>query len=211
MKIVVKVGGSLVFSDNGADAKYLGKLIPVLESVKNKHQLIVSIGGGRYLRNYMRYISMNDKDREEIYIQLLYANVLLLSKMLKMKPLRTIDEIDEKTTGVIGGIAPGRSTDANAAIAASIIKADMLVKMTNVDGIYDKDPKKYKDTKLFTKIKFSELKPKERTGPVDYGVLDPLCIETIKKHKIKSFVISGENPENLLKAIKGQQLGTLIS
>ena len=210
MKIVVKVGGSLVFSDSGADSKYLEKLIPVLSEIKNKHQLIVSIGGGKYLRNYMRSIGMNDKDREEIYIQLLHANVLLLSKLLKMKPIKTINEINTKTSGVIGGIIPGRSTDANAAIAASIIGADKIVKMTNVDGIYDKDPKKYKDTKLFTKIKFSELKPMENTGPVDYGVLDPLCIETIKKHKIKSFVISGEDPKNLLKVIKGERVGTLI-
>ncbi len=217
MKIVIKVGGSLVFPDGGADYSYLKQLIPVLSQVRDKHQLIVAIGGGKYLRNYMKNINQNsdvisvtNKDREEIYIQLLYANVLLLSTLLKMKPIRKITEVKKNTSGIIGGIIPGRNTDANAALCAAKIKADLLIKITNVDGVYDKDPNKFKDTKIFRIIKFSDLRANDNVSPVNYGVLDPISVETIKKNKIKTILMNGNKPENLLKAINGEHIGTLI-
>ncbi len=217
MKLVVKVGGSLVFLDGGADYAYLKRLIPVLSEIKKRHQVIISIGGGKYLRNYMKNInensdgiSVSNTEREEIYIQLLYANVLLLSKLLKMKPIEKISEVKKNTSGIIGGIIPGRNTDANAAICAAKIKADLLVKITNVDGIYDKDPNKFKDAKLMNTIKFSELKADDNVSPVNYGVIDPISVETIKKNKIKTVLMNGNKPENLLKVINGEHIGTLI-
>ena len=217
MRIVIKVGGSLVFPDGGVDYVYLKRLIPVLSEIKNKHQLIISIGGGKYLRNYMKNIdensdgiSVSNTEKEEIYIQLLYVNVLLLSKLLKMKPLIKISEIKENTSGIIGGIVPGRNTDANAALAAKKIKADLLIKITNVDGIYDKDPNNYKDAKIMKTIKFADLKANDNVSPVNYGVLDPISVDTIKKNKIKTVLMNGNKPENLLKVINGDRIGTLI-
>ena len=210
MKIVVKVGGSLVFHDGGADSNYLKKLIPVLEKVRDEHQLIIAIGGGKYLRNYMKDIKMDNKNIEEIYIQLLYANVLLFSKLLRMKPITKLSEIKKNTSGIIGGIAPGRCTDANAAECAVRINADLLVKITNVDGIYDNDPNKFQDAVRFEKINFSELKSLDKTSPVNYGILDPISVEIIKKYKIKTVVMHGSEPENLFKIIKGERIGTLI-
>ncbi|MBI4162284.1 MAG: hypothetical protein HY513_01260 [Candidatus Aenigmarchaeota archaeon] len=216
MKFVIKVGGSLVFPEGGADHNYLKRLIPVLSEINENHQLIIAIGGGKYLRNYMKNmhedseISISNMEREEIYIQLLHANVLLFSKLLKMKPIRKIEEVGAETSGIIGGIVPGRNTDANAAICAAKIKADLFIKITNVDGIYDKDPNKFNDARMMNIIMFSDLKSNEKVAPVDYGVLDPISVETIKENKIKTVLMNGSEPENLLKIIEGEKIGTLI-
>ncbi len=141
-----EIGGSFVFGEKGADADYLERLKAVIDKIKEKHGLVIAIGGGKYLRNYMKDIHMDNKNREEVYIQLLCVNVLLLAKLFDMKPVKCLDDVAYGS--VVGGIVPGRSTDENAALAAEKLDADMIIKMTNVDGMYDKDPNKYKDAKL---------------------------------------------------------------
>ncbi len=209
MKVVVKVGGSLTFSDNGPKVSYFKKLIPILRKIKQKYQLIVVIGGGRFVENYVKGFSLSKKETELIFIELLRANVRLISFLLDMKPIFDLNCVKKNTTGVVGGIVPGRSTDANAAICAYKINADVLIKLTDVDGIYEKDPKRHKARKIDF-IHYDKLKPKKKTRPKDYGILDPLAIKTIKKGKIKTYVINGKQPTNILKVLNGEKIGTLI-
>src|SRR3990167_2334639 len=160
MKIVVKIGGSVSISEKGPNFSYFSRLLPILREIKKKNQLIVVIGGGKLTRSYAKSIekfSLRDEEREVIYLELIKANVRFLSTILKMKPLFSLEKIGKNTNGVIGGIEPGRSTDANGAIAARKIKADLFIKMTNVDGVYDKDPNKFKDAKKIDQIHFSDL------------------------------------------------------
>lgn len=215
MKIVIKIGGSLLFDEYGPVIDYVKNFISVLRRIKKKHQLIVVIGGGRFVRNYMsraKAFGISNKKLEWIAIEILKANVLLFSFLLNLKPIFRLEDINEKTTGVLGGICPGRSTDANAAIAAKKMKANMLIKVTNVDGIYDKDPNIFKDAKKFDKLSFEELKRFAKKGaPGKYGILDKLAIETIVKNKIRTFVINGKDPENIIKVINGEKIGTEIT
>ncbi len=60
-------------------------------------------------------------------------------------------------------------------------------------------------------MKFAELFNNMKTSPGNYGVLDPMAVEIIKRKKIKTCVINGTNKENLIKAIKGEHMGTIIS
>ena len=129
-----------------------------------------------------------------------------------MKPIYTLEELKPDSSGVIGGIRPGRSTDANAAYAASIIKADYFIKLTDVDGVYDKDPKKHENARKLNHISVKEIAKYAQEGrPGSYGVLDKLAVETIGKHEIKTIIMNGSNPENILKALTGEKTGTLIA
>lgn len=215
MKIAVKIGGSLCIGEHGPEKKYLSGLLPVLKKIKKRNQLIVSIGGGKLVRNYFKNaegFKMNRHDMEWAAIEILQANVRFLASLLGMKPIFSLEEIDTGTSGVIGGIKPGRSTDANAAYAAAKIKANLFIKMTNVGGIYNKDPKKYRNARKLDRIPFKDLRKFSRNGkPGSYGILDALAIEIIAKNKIKTVVISGKNPKDVLKAISGKKIGTLIS
>ncbi|MDI6722143.1 MAG: UMP kinase [Candidatus Aenigmarchaeota archaeon] len=214
MKIVIKIGGSLAITGSGPDEDYVKKLLPVIREIKKRHKIVFVIGGGRLIRNYyssLASFNMSDAEKESILIELLRANVKFFSLLLEMKPIFTMEDLKKNKFGVIGGIKPGTSTDANAAYAASLIKAGMLIKMTNVNGIYDKDPNKYDNAKKLDEVKFSELKNYSVKGrPVSYGILDPTAMKIITRNKITTYVIDGRQPENLLKVVRGGKIGTVI-
>lgn len=211
MKIVIKLGGSLSI-ENGPKISYLKEFRKVVNSLKKHHNLTVSIGGGKLTRNYAKSIensNLTDKQKEEIYIDLIKANVRFLSYFLKAKPIFELKNLNNSKIQVIGGIKPGRSTDANAAIAAK--NADLFIKLTNVSGIYDKDPKKHKSAKKINKISFNELKKiNHKNKPNDYGVLDSMAIELIRKNKIPTVVCNGRDPKIIFDILKGKKIGTKI-
>ncbi|MBI2971361.1 MAG: hypothetical protein HYY37_03025 [Candidatus Aenigmarchaeota archaeon] len=213
MKLVVKIGGSLAIADDGPRVPYFKKLVPVLKRL-HEHQLIVSIGGGAFVRNYYRILQqlgMKNEEMELVAIELLRANVRFLSLLVGKKPLFALGDITPSTSGVIGGIAPGRSTDANAAYAAVAIKADYFIKLTNVDGVYDKDPNTFTHAKKIPFIPFGELRAYAKKGmPGDYGILDPLAIDLIAKHRIRTVIMNGKEPKALLDVLEGKEKGTLI-
>ena len=214
MRLVIKVGGSLAISKDGPKINYFRKLIPVLKEIDSKHKMIVSIGGGKFLRKYYKDIqklNLSHEEMEWIAIELLRVNVRFLSSLIDKRPIYTLGQIKNDTEGVIGGIRPGRSTDANAAYAAKRIGADYFIKLTNVRGIYDKDPKRYKNAKLFHTLKFSDLRKYAQEGkPGKYGVLDKMAIDIITKNKIKTVVMSGRNPADIFKVLNEEQIGTVI-
>ena len=215
LKLVIKVGGSLSIGKNGPNKRYFRKFVPVLKKIAKRHQIIVVIGGGRFIRNYYRSIrklGLSSTEMEWIAIELLRVNVRFLAFLLRKEPIYSLKQLNSTSSGVIGGIVPGRSTDANAAIAAKIIRADMLIKLTNVDGIYTKDPNKFRNAKKIRKIKFGELKKYTKGGkPGSYGIFDKMAANTIRKHHIKTVIMSGRDPRDLLKLLDGKKLGTVIS
>lgn len=213
MKIVLKISGSLLMSDKKPDIKYLKRLVPVLKTLKNNHQLVLITGGGDFVRDYIKHgrAFLKRHDAEKPAIHLLQANAVLLSQILGMKPLFSMSEVKEKTSGVMGGIAPGRSTDTNAAVCAKRIGADLLIKMSAMNGIYDRDPNKHKNSKLLRHVKFDNLAKFLKISRYNYGILDPMSIRTIARNRIRTVVFNGKNPSNLIKVINGKHIGTLIS
>ena len=210
--IVVKIGGSLAIGDKGPDKKYMKRLIPVAKRVLSREKTIFAIGGGRLVRNYISSIDtfLPDRKQEEVIIELLRANVKFFSSVLGIKPFYVMRDV-RRASGVIGGIAPGRSTDANAAYVAKLTGARMLVKMTNVNGIYDRDPNKFRGAKKLDVVKFCDLKKYSSGGrPGSYGILDRKAMGIISKNMISTCLISGNPPSNLLKALRGEKIGTLI-
>lgn len=215
MRIVIKIGGSLSFDENGPDEQYIKKLLPVLRKIEKRNQVIVTIGGGKFIRKYLlntKKLFITNEQREWIFVELLKSNVLLFSFLLNKKPIFDLAKVDGMTKGVVGGIKPGRSTDTNAAIAARKMNADLLIKLTDVNGIYDRDPKKYKNAKILKHISFNDLDKymKRKTSPCSYWILDPASLKIIKRNKIKTIIINGKNPKNVLRVLRGERIGTWI-
>lgn len=214
MKIVIKIGGSVSIKETGPDFSYFRRLIPVLKKLKKKNQLIVVIGGGRLTRAYGKSIEgfgLKDREKEAVFIKLISSNVEFLAALLKMRQIFSLNEIRPNTSGVIGGIVPGRSTDANGAIAAKRIGADIFIKLTDVDGVYTSDPKKTREPRKLDSITFRDMKKMAVKGrPNSYGVLDKAAIQTLASAKIKTIILNGKEPRNALKALKGSRIGTVI-
>lgn len=99
---------------------------------------------------------------------------------------------------------PFFSTDTAASLRAMEIDADLLIKATNVDGVYSADPKEFKDAKFMPRISYMDVLTKE------LKVIDSTAIALLKDHNIPVRVIDLNRPGNLKRAVMGEEIGTLI-
>ena len=100
----------------------------------------------------------------------------------------------------------GCSTDTAASMKAIMIGAEVIIKLTNVDGVYDKDPNKYSDAKMYTKLTHKEV-----LANPEIKVMDLKCIEDCMEYNKDILVINFNDQENLIKVLNGEALGTVIS
>jgi len=113
----------------------------------------------------------------------------------------------EKGRVVIFGCGTGSpffSTDTASALRAAEIKADILLKATKVDGIYDKDPKKYEDAKKYKKITYIDVLNQK------LNVMDSTAISLCMEEKIPIKVFNILEKGNLKKAIMTTDVGTIV-
>jgi len=114
---------------------------------------------------------------------------------------------------VVGGLRPGMTTDSVAALIGERVKADLLVKGSNVDGIFTKDPKKYSDAEKLDTLRFEDLTRLFEENQHKAGInqiLDPEAVKILRKIRLKTVVVNGYDAENVLAAVKGEQVGTVI-
>jgi len=100
---------------------------------------------------------------------------------------------------------PFFTTDTCAALRASELEADLLIKATNVDGVYTDDPNKNPDAKLIEKLSFEDVLTQ------DLRVMDHSAISLCRDNHISIIVLNIFESDNIVKAIEGQQVGTIIS
>ncbi|MGC8781246.1 MAG: UMP kinase [Anaerolineae bacterium] len=100
---------------------------------------------------------------------------------------------------------PFFTTDTAAALRAVEINADVLIKATKVDGIYDKDPKRYPDAKRYEKLTYSEALV-ERIGVMDSTAFS-LCMD----NNMPIIVLNLWQEDSLVKVVLGEPVGTLVS
>jgi uridylate kinase len=99
---------------------------------------------------------------------------------------------------------PYFTTDTAAVLRALEVEADVLVKATKVDGVYDKDPKKHADAVKYDTLSFTEAIDRR------LGVMDQTAFTMCREHKLPLIVLDFNEPGSLLRAISGQEEGTLV-
>ena len=113
----------------------------------------------------------------------------------------------EKGRVVVFGCGTGNpffSTDTAASLRAAEIDAEIILKATMVDGVYDCDPKKNPAAKKYETVSYYEVLNK------DLGVMDSTAASLCKDNNIPILVFSIEQPENILSAVCGESIGTLV-
>ncbi len=113
----------------------------------------------------------------------------------------------EKGRVVIFGCGTGNpffSTDTAASLRAVEIEADIFLKATLVDGVYDKDPHKYPDAKKYDQLTFSQV-----IGE-DLGVMDSTAAAMCRDNKMKMLVFDLSRPDNIFDAVMGENIGTVV-
>ena len=114
----------------------------------------------------------------------------------------------EKGRAVIFAAGTGNpyfSTDTAAVLRGIQMKADLIIKATSVDGVYSADPKKSPDAKLYERISYRDVMLEE------LGVMDETAITLCKEHSLPLIVLNINTPGAVIKAIRGERVGTLVS
>ena len=163
---------------------------------------------------------MEAQDEIAISCSRLFAQLFLkrLGNIGCSKVATTLDEaakcLEEGRILVMGGLKPGITTDTVAALVAERIGADFMVKGTDQEGVYNKDPRKYPNAVKIDVLSFEDL-PKIFEESIHkagiHQIVDPEAIKVLKRHRVKLVVFNGFKPENLLAAVKGEKVGTVIS
>jgi len=224
MRIVLRIGGSVVASP--VNTELMSKYVELLRTLKAQgHEVAVVVGGGSLAREFIaiaKKLGLDEKAQDEIAISVsrLFAQLFLnkLGELSGRKVALTLDDaaefMGEGEIVVMGGLKPGITTDAVAALVAERVKADLLVKGTDQDGVYNKDPRKHADAIKLDHLSFDDLsdvfsEDKHKAGM--HQIIDPEAVKVLKRERMKLAVVNGFKPENILAVVKGESVGTVIS
>ncbi len=223
-RLVVRIGGSVVASPVNTDL--MGKYADLIRQIKLQgHEVAVILGGGTLAREFIgiaKNLNLEPaaQDRIAISVSRLYAQLFMekLGELGWGRVATTLDEAAECFSQgkivVMGGLKPGHTTDTVGALVAERLNADLLVKGTDQEGVYTKDPRKFSDAVKLDKMTFDDLSRVLENSEHKVGihqVIDPMAIEVLKRSHMKVIVFNGFKPENLLLAAEGKNVGTQIT
>ena len=227
-RILLKVSGEALAGDKKTGLNY-DVINEICKSIKKcvdaGVQVGVVVGGGNFWRG--RSSGAMDRTRADHIGMLATAmNALALADALeslgcivRVQTAITMQQVAEpyirnravrhmeKGRVVIFGCGTGNpffSTDTAASLRAVEIEADIFLKATLVDGVYDKDPHKYADAKKYDQLTFSQV-----IGE-DLGVMDSTAAAMCRDNKMKMLVFDLSRPDNIYDAVMGKNIGTVV-
>ncbi|MGQ9782303.1 MAG: UMP kinase [Nitrososphaeria archaeon] len=221
-RIVIKLSGSMFRIPMDLDA--IKDLCSAFSSLVDVDiQPIIVAGGGAVARIYidtLRALKSDETTLDELGIlaSRLNARIIIAGLGSIAYPIipSTMEEVSLALTSgkivVLGGLYPGHSTNATAALVAEKACADLFINATDVDGVYSEDPKINKRAKRFGKIDTKTLFDLVNKSPMaagTYDLMDPLSIKIIERSRIKARIIFC-SPKNITDAAKGLPIGTEV-
>ncbi len=225
--IVISVGGSLIVPNGGIDTNFLIKLNRLIREEVNKgKRFLLVAGGGKIARHYRdagRTVigNVTNEDLDWLAIHTTRLNAHLLRTIFQdIANPRIIENYDHKLEdwrqplAIGAGWKPGWSTDYDAVMLARDYEANIIINMSNIDWIYDKDPAKYKDAKPLKKIIWDEMEKLvgDKWSPGFNAPFDPIATKLAKKLKLTVVIANGNDLINIQKIINKESFkGTVIS
>ncbi|MCA6085248.1 UMP kinase [Candidatus Endomicrobiellum agilis] len=226
-RVLLKLSGESLSGDSSLiSADSLSRTVNEIKSAvtRSKVQLAIVIGAGNIWRGACKFIERVTADKMGMLVTVM--NSLALSDALAKAGMksnlfsangvsgfvenfnreRVIRCIEQGNTVIFAGGTgnPFFTTDTTAALRAAEIKADMLLKATQVDGVYSADPKKNKDAIKFNSLTFKEALDK------NLKIMDSeafsLCMQTNISITVFDFYKDG----NLKKVLNGEKIGTTV-
>jgi len=230
--IIMSLGGSVIVPDN-VDVKFLKSFKKIIEKfVKRNYRFVVYCGGGKIARDYQKaaskIVKLNNEDLDWLGIhatrlnahlmKTLFGNVekeIVKNPKLKLKFTRTksgVNSVDNKKILIAAGWKPGWSTDYDAVLLAKNLKIKTIINMSNIDYVYDRDPKKNKNAKKIKNICWDHFRKiignKWKAGL--NKPFDPVAAKEAEKSKLKVIII-GKNLENFGNLLNNKEFkGTII-
>lgn len=225
--VLIKLSGESLSGEygHGFDFSYMRSVCQRIKEIHNEGlNVAIVCGGGNFMRgrdakemnreraDYIGMMAtlMNALALKDVFMSLGVSvynqSGLSISIMDDINVDKINDAFNERKIIVFGGGTgkPYFSTDTGAAIRAKDIQADMIIKLTNVDGVYDKDPHKYEDAIMYDEVTFDEVIEKE------LGVMDLSAMEICKDNNIEIVVTNIDNENALKDIVNGKKIGTRV-
>ena len=197
MKIVIAIGGSILLKDY--DSTRFKQYSEILKELTAEHELFVVVGGGRPARDYIgvvRDLNAGEAQCDDIGIEVTRINAKLLLCALGDAAYQRVPHNFQEALEL-----------------AEYVHADKLINLTSVDGMYTKDPNKYDDAELVKEITATDLldflNGKDMKAGT-YEFFDTTAVQMIKRSDLETIIANGYEPENLIKAINGDDIGTKV-
>ncbi len=219
--ITISLGGSII-NPGEIDTEFLNNFSVMLKKFIPRFKFMIVCGGGKIARQYIQGLpaGLTEGEKDYMGIAATWLNAQLLTYYFKglCSPIlpTTVKEmsklLQQYDIGISGGFLPAIKTDEDAAILADLYGSPILINVTNVEGIYDKDPYKHSDAKKYDHLTYQEF----------YKVISPLSLEagsnapfTLIAAKICErtnirIVICSKKVFKIEQAIDGKNIGTII-
>lgn len=225
--ILIKLSGESLSGSigHGLDFEYIKKICMEIKMIHDEGIRVgIVCGGGNFLRGRDAH-EMDRETADYVGMMATVMNSLVLKDMFRQVGCEVynqsglyvgiIDKIDSDKAKkalndgkiVVFGGGTGKpffSTDTGASLRAIDIGADMIIKLTNVDGVYDKDPNKYSDAKMYDTVGYQTVIDNK------LGVMDMEAIEMCRNNKIEIVVMNIDTKNGLSRIIHGEKIGTIV-
>ncbi len=228
MRVVVSIGGSVLAPDLEADR--VGAYAAAIEDlVESGHEVGVVTGGGTAAREYIgtaRDLGANEIELDELGIRVTRLNARLLIAALgetaAPSPAESLEGAETALrrgeVAVMGGTAPGHTTDAVGTALAESVDADLVVYATSVPGVFDADPngsdESGRDATKFAELTAPELVDVVRSIDIEAGSnapVDLLAAKLLQRSGLRGIVLEGTDPDVVRRAVEtGEHEGTEI-
>jgi uridylate kinase len=222
--IVISLGGSLIIPDK-IDVNFLKKFKKIILKDSKKCKFAIVCGGGSIARKYinaLRETGMNEQLQNFSGISATRMNARFMSYFFNLNPnlgiphtLKTVSKYMKRNDVVFCGALeykPRQTSDATAVEIASHFRT-IFINLTDVSGLHDKNPKKFRDAKFIPKISwkdFNKMANKEKYKPGQHFVLDQTAAGMIMEKKITTYIL-GKNLKDLDNLLNSRKFkGTII-
>lgn len=120
---------------------------------------------------------------------------------------RALRHLEKRRVAIFAGGTsnPYFSTDTAAALRALEIQADVVIKATGVDGVYDKDPRKHEDAVLYSSVTYQDVLAKA------LAVMDASAVAMCRDNKLPIIVFNLNGKGNIMRVVQGEPVGTIIT
>jgi uridylate kinase len=221
---IISIGGSIIIPKTGFDIEFLKKFRKlIVDEIKQGGRFILVVGGGATCRQYQNalkaVIPMTSEQLDWLGIYSTQFNARFVQMMFSgIAHLEIITDPTKKikTTKslIIGaGWKPGCSTDTDAVYLARTYGAKEIVNFTNIDYVYDKDPRTHADAQKLEHISWKEMRKivGDTWSPGTNAPFDPIASKLAEKLGLKVFFAEGTDLGEVKKVLQGKKFkGTII-
>ncbi|MEM4272680.1 MAG: UMP kinase [Candidatus Bilamarchaeaceae archaeon] len=223
MAVVISLGGSMVNGSGTPDVGFLKKFKSLL---KGKEQIAIVVGGGKVSRSYVAAasnFSRNSYWNDALAVAGTRLNAALVARVFEgeapQAPFHTFEAaaaaLSTYRIVVMGGTIPGITTDTDSVLLAEAIGAKRLINISNVDGVYDSDPAKNPQARMFKTMTHAQLlelaNSSDSRAPGTNFIFDSVACRLIARSGIELHFVGGKHIDDLPKAIEGKaHRGTII-